>query len=169
MSKKNTTSSEISQAVKEIPTLIVEEIKKKSLQHEDVVPSTSLQKSLPIYKSPHHSRRWMLTGVILSCVCILAFWFVYISNVIEQNKATLNPAKSFTDSGQHDISMLISTFTRMEDKLKGTLKTPAELKAMVLHALLPLLATSSTTSTANITTHTTSTDQISNRSTTSTP
>ncbi len=160
MPHRRATSSEISQAVKEIPTLIVEEFKKNSTHPEEESPrqhDTAEQKSSPIYKSPLHSKRWMAAGVIGCTLCIFAFWVVYISNTIAQNKETLNPTKSFTDSGQEDLSMLISTFTRMEEKLKGTIKSPGELKAMVVQALLPMITASSTTSTAPITTTTSST------------
>ncbi len=157
MPRKNTTSSEISQAVKEIPTLIIEEIRKKelsSLSHRETqVVGQSAKKTQHVYQSPKNSRRWMFVGVVACTLCIFGFWVVYISDLIQKNKSTINPTSSFTDSGGKDLSMLVATFSKMEDDLKDDLKTPDELKAMVAHAILPFFTSSSAvTSTPGATT-----------------
>lgn len=156
MSKRRTTSSEISQAVKEIPSLIVEEMRNSDISKQVRTPSATKQKT-PVYTSPIRSRRWMFIGVGVCLLTILGFWSIYITDTIEQNKLTLNPAKAFTDSGQNDLSMIINTFANMEKELKGNIKSPSELKMMVVQALMPLLATSSTATSTLTTTSSTST------------
>ncbi len=98
----------------------------------------------------------MFIGVTVCLITILGFWFVYITDTIRQNKLNLYPTEAFEDSEKKDdLSMLINTFTQMEDKLKGTIKSPSELKLMVAQALIPLLTASSTTSTLPLITTTT--------------
>ncbi|HRH23039.1 MAG TPA: hypothetical protein PK295_00190 [Candidatus Magasanikbacteria bacterium] len=162
MSKKKLQSHELKEAVRAIPSLIVEEIRKNAISsHHNTTSITSTKasvKSLPkptVYLSPQRSRRWMFIGVGACLLTILGFWFVYITDTIQQNKLTLNPAKAFADSGQNDLSMLIATFTKMENELKGNIKSPAELKLMVAQALMPLLTASSTATTTTATTTTT--------------
>ncbi len=157
MSKSNIHNShDFAQVAKEIPTLIAEEMKNSAISKQGFGSSAKQQKASPVYTSPIRSKRWMFIGVGVCLLTILGFWSIYITDTIEQNKLTLNPAKAFTDSGQNDFSMIINTFANMENELKGNIKSPSELKMMVVQALMPLLATSSTiasttTSTANTT------------------
>ncbi len=157
MSKSNIHNShDFAQVAKEIPTLIAEEMKNSGISKQGFGSSAKQKNTSPIYTSPIRSRRWMFIGVGICLLTILGFWSIYITDTIEQNKLTLNPAKAFTDSGQNDFSMIINTFANMEAELKGNIKSPSELKMMVVQALMPLLATSSTiasttTSTANTT------------------
>lgn len=145
MSKRTSKQShELTEAVREIPSLIVEEIRKNSASGTHTTTPPQPKHRSPVYTSPIRSRRWMFIGVGVCLLTILGFWSIYITNTIEQNKQTLNPAKAFTDSGQNDFSMIINTFTKMENELKGTIKSPNELKMMVVQALIPLIATSST-------------------------
>ena len=161
MSKKKLQSHELKEAVRAIPSLIVEEIRKNAISASqnptsNVSTAASIKTSPKpaVYVSPLRSRRWMFIGVGACLLTILGFWFVYITDTIEQNKLTLNPAKAFADSGQNDLSMLIATFTKMEDELKGNIKSPSELKLMVAQALMPLLIASSTANTTSTATTT---------------
>lgn len=160
MSKNSRTSSEISQAVKEIPTLIVEEIRRNEISaraHSDrhanrEAPTLISQKkhARNIYQSPKNSRRWMFIGVVACTASIFGFWLLYISDLIQSSKSTINPTAVFTENGGEDISMLVNTFSKMESDLKNDLKSPAELKAMVANAILPLFLSSSTTSSTSL-------------------
>lgn len=153
-----TDSQDFKQAVKEIPSLIFEEIRKNNTQ-STTPPQRNHSHSSPIsavYTSPIKSKRLMFIGVTVCLITILGFWFVYITDTIRQNKLNLYPTEAFEDSEKKDdLSMLINTFTQMEDKLKGTIKSPSELKLMVAQALIPLLTASSTTSTLPLITTTT--------------
>lgn len=140
--------------VDQIPGLIIEEYRKNETNNKQVDRETSVNGVTPhatTYRSPIHSRRWLFLGVIACSILILGFWFMYIAGLIQDNKATLNPTSSFTNSEENKISNLLATFTKMENKLKGDLKSPSELKAMIAQALLPLFAASTTTSTTHTT------------------
>lgn len=162
MSKRTSKQShELKEAVRAIPSLIVEEIRKNSISSslEDTTAQVTTlpqpRHRSPVYTSPIRSRRWMFIGVGVCLLTILGFWSIYITDTIEQNKLTLNPAKAFADSGQNDFSMIINTFANMENELKGNIKSPNELKMMVVQALMPLLATSSTAASTTTSTLTT--------------
>lgn len=145
-------SEEFRDAAQQIPTLIVEELKRSSASNPP--PETSVKKTntaAQVYQSPMHSRKWMFIGVVTCSITILGFWMLYISNLIQENKATMNPTKTFTNSEDTKLANLISTFSALEKGLKETLTSPNELKAMVADALIPLLTTSSTTSTSSTT------------------
>ncbi len=156
MSKSNIHNShDFAQVAKEIPTLIAEEMKNFGISKQGLGTSLKQQKTSPVYTSPIRSKRWMFIGVGVCLLTILGFWSIYITDTIAQNKLTLNPTKAFADSGQNDLSMIINTFANMETELKGNIKSPNELKMMVVQALMPLLATSSTaadTTTSTLTT-----------------
>lgn len=168
MSKKRhthpTDSQALKRAVREIPSLIFEEIRKNELSSSSYEASQPTSHKTPestqkhttssIYRSPTHSKRWMLIGVIVTSIFIFAFWLLYISELIHENRPTLNPTSSLTGPNNKDLPMIISTFSKMEDDLKGKLKSPNELKAMVSDALIPLFAASHP-STSTITTTTT--------------
>ena len=161
MSRRHPSQShDFTQVVKEIPTLIVEEIRRNKLseQHEtkqvyEEKPVAVIQNKPPaphIFRSPKHSKQWMIMGVIICSASIFGFWFVYISDLFYQNKSTLNPTTSFTKGGSADVSMMITTFSKMEQDIKSKLKSPAGLKAMIGSAILPFITASSTpTSTPN--------------------
>lgn len=128
-------------AIARIPGLIATEYAKKE-------PKTAAKAARhPVYTSPRHSRRWLLTGVIMCSLLILVFWLLYISELISTHKSNINPIGTFNNSEDSNLSNLISTFSTLEDKLKENLTTPSELKALVADAITPLLSTSSTPST----------------------
>ncbi len=153
MSKSNIHNShDFAQVAKEIPTLIAKEMKNSGISKQEFGSSTKQKKVSPVYTSPIRSKRWMFIGVGICLLTILGFWSIYITDTIEKNKLTLNPAKAFADSGQNDLSMIINTFTNMENELRESIKSPSELKMMVVQALMPLLAVSSTATSTLITT-----------------
>lgn len=165
MSKKRHThpadSQALKRAVREIPSLIFEEVRKNELSSSSIeISKSASQKPLEsakghatssIYHSPAHSKRWMLVGVIATSIFIFTFWLLYISELIHENRPTLNPTTSLTNSSNKDLPMIISTFSKMEDDLKGKLKKPSELKAMISDALMPLFAVSHTSASTTAT------------------
>ncbi len=133
-------------AIARIPGLIATEYAKKE-------PKTALKHAKhPVYTSPRHSRRWLLIGVITCSLVILGFWLLYISELINTHKSSINPIDTFNNSEDSNLSNLISTFSALEDGLRENLTTPSELKALVADAITPLLSTSSTSATASSTT-----------------
>jgi cytoskeletal protein RodZ len=145
MSKKKLQADELKQAVDQIPSLLFKEMAEKNSPS----PPHTHQNAHPVYHSPAHSKKWLLTGVLICSICILGFWVLYISNLIYENRTTLNPIRAFTDSGLNNFSDLTNTFSALEAELGTDVATPQELKNMVSDALLPLFISTSTTSTTS--------------------
>ena len=99
--KKN--NSDLERAVKEIPGLIYDEVHKKSRPQKT-----------PVYIPPHNSRIWLVVGVIIFSLCILALWGVNVASIMYETKNSDDATLHIIEDSQNELQNVMDTFGEKE-------------------------------------------------------
>lgn len=99
--KKN--NSDIRRAVEELPGLIYDEVHKKGQP-----------KKTPVYVPPHNSKVWLIVGVIIFSLCILALWGVNVASVMYETKNSDDATLHLIEDSQTELQNVFDTFGEQE-------------------------------------------------------
>src|SRR3989339_79661 len=125
---------------------------------EDNTPAA--KKIVEPYITPHKSKMWMWTGVIIFMVAIFALWGMNLITLFYESSQVQDPAKEMLNTSKNDLQAIIKTFAGQEIDIEEeltdaptapttTISQEQKIQQALSETLLPLFVSSTTNTESN--------------------
>ncbi|MFA6427168.1 MAG: hypothetical protein WCW16_01825 [Candidatus Magasanikbacteria bacterium] len=147
--KKNQKTKAIEEAVKNIPSMIMNETYNRSkaeattviypdtAQETRRIPNPTEKRAVaPIYEPPKGSHAWLWTGVVVFVAVILTMWILNMGTLFYQSKQDQDPAERIIETSRQDLRSIMETLGQKEKNNIPVTTTTSEINLDEIEKML---------------------------------